>query len=74
MNGSSARNAARGLDAVHPRHRDIHQDDIGPESVGLGNRLESVNGFAHDVKLGPLLKQLPEHRADRGVIVDQQES
>ena len=53
-------NAARGLDAVHPGHRDIHQDDIGPECARCGNRLESVGGFAHDVKFGPLLQQLAE--------------
>ena len=64
--------AARGLDAVHPGHRDIHQDDIGPECVRLGNRLEPVADFAHHLELGPILKQLAEYLANAGVIVDQQ--
>ena len=44
----------------------------GRSACACGNRLESVGGFAHDVKLGPLLQQLAEHSAHRGVIVDDQ--
>ncbi len=63
---------ACGLDAVHPRHRNIHQNDIGPECVRLNNRLESITGFAHDVQLGLLIQQFAEQCANGGVIVDQQ--
>ena len=48
--------AARGLDTVHFGHRDIHQDDIRPERVRLRDRLESIGGFAHDLKLRPRLQ------------------
>ena len=48
--------AARGLDPVHFGHRDIHQDDIGPERVRLSDRLESIDGFAHNLKLKPRLQ------------------
>ena len=50
--------AARGLDPVHFGHRDIHQDDVRPERVRLRDRLESIGGLAHDLKLRPRLQQL----------------
>src|SRR5262245_19594665 len=34
--------ATRGLDPVHLRHRDIHQDDVGLDRARLGDRVESV--------------------------------
>ena len=64
--------AARGLDTVHFRHRDIHQDDVGPEHVRLSDRLEPVGGFAHDLKLWPRLQYLAEGLTQRRVIIDDQ--
>ena len=48
--------AARRLDAIHFRHRDIHQDNIRPECVRLSDRVDPIGGFAHDLKLGPLFQ------------------
>src|SRR6478672_8102310 len=49
-------NAARRLDAVHVRHRNIHQDDIGLERARLIDRLEPVAGVSDDLELALLLQ------------------
>src|SRR5262249_38737103 len=58
------------LDAVHVRHRDVHQDDIRPQRVRPSDRFESVGGVADDAQLRALLEQLVEHLAYGGVVVD----
>ena len=55
--------ARRRLDAVHVRHRDVHEDDIGPQRVRVGDRLETVGRVADDRELRPLLQHLAERRA-----------
>ena len=62
--------AGRRLDAVHVRHRDVHQDDIGPQRGRLGDGLEPVGGIADDRELRPLMEHLSQRTPDRGVIVD----
>ena len=44
----------------------------GLSDARCGNRVQSVAGFSDDLKLGPLLQQLAEHTAHRGVIIDHQ--
>jgi hypothetical protein len=70
MAGSSARDAPRGLDAVHLGHRDVHQDHVRPERMRLGDRLDAVGRLANDAELDPLLQHVAEHPAYRGVIID----
>ena len=65
--------ATRGFDTVHLGHRHIHQDDIRSEGVREGDRLESIGGLAHDLKLRPRLEQSAEGLAHSGVIVDDQD-
>ena len=40
---------AGGLDAVHPRHLDVHQHDVGAGRPRLLDRLEPVGGLADDL-------------------------
>src|SRR5262245_18340284 len=47
--------APGGLDAVHLRHRDVHQYHVGPEHPRLRDRLESVGRLAHVAQLEALL-------------------
>ena len=62
---------ARGrFDAVHVRHRDVHEDDVGPQRVRVGDRLEAVRRLADDRELRPLIEHLPQRAPDRRVIVD----
>src|SRR5262245_45030322 len=63
----------RRLDAVHPGHRDVHQNQIGLERMRLSDRLEPVRGLADDLQLGPRLHHLAKRRSHRRVIVDDQQ-
>ena len=41
-----------GLDAVLLGHDDVHQDDVGPQSMCLFHHLDPIAGFAHDIQIG----------------------
>jgi hypothetical protein len=49
-----------GLDAIHLRHPDVHQYDVGPGGSGLLDSLSAVGGFAYhlDAILG--IEEQPE--------------
>ena len=38
-------NDAGRVEAVHPRHRDVHEDNVGPEDPCFFNSFESVHCF-----------------------------
>jgi hypothetical protein len=59
------------LDAIHLRHPDVHEYDVGASGVGLLDRVESVAGFADhlDVVLG--VEQKPESRTHQTLVVDE---
>jgi bifunctional DNase/RNase len=60
---------ARGLDPAHPRHREVHEDHVGPAGVDRDDRLVTRRRLAHDVD--PVLAQQGrESRAEQGVVVD----
>ena len=43
--------AARGLDAVHLWHPDVHQHDVGRQLVDELDRLDAVRGLADDLEV-----------------------
>jgi hypothetical protein len=43
---------AGSLQAVHTRHGDIHEDEIGMKSLRLFDGLQSVRGFAGNFPVG----------------------
>ncbi len=43
----------RRLDAVHPGHADVQEDDIGLQALHEGHRLAAVGCLAHDQEFGP---------------------
>ena len=49
--------AAGRLRAVHLRHPQVHQHDIGPVLAGHANRFLAVRGSAHDVDVGQAVQQ-----------------
>ena len=62
---------ARGrFDAVHVRHRDVHEDDVGPQRMRLRDRLDAVGRIADDRELRPRVENVAERRAHRRVVVD----
>ena len=44
--GGVGADCVSGLQAIQPRHADIHHDDVGPQVAGFLHRLLAVNRFA----------------------------
>jgi hypothetical protein len=65
---------ARRLDAVHARHPDVHEDDVGPQRPHLRQRDLAVGGLTDhlDVRLG--LQDEAEAGAQQRLVVDQQDA
>ena len=53
---------ARELDAGHPRHLHVHQDDLRPLRFDLRQRLGGIGGLADD-PMGELRRQIGQHLA-----------
>ncbi len=43
--------AAGGGDAVEDGHTQIHQDDVGAQRVGRGQRLQPIARFAYNLQV-----------------------
>ena len=69
--GTGGEDLPRGLEAVEQRHRDVHDDDVGPERGQL-HRLPAVVGFADDLDLAVGKEQGAQALADDRVVVGQQ--
>ena len=67
------RDLAGRLDAVHPRHVQIHQHDLGSEIPHLPQRLGAAVRLAGD-QHALLLEQAAQPRAKQVVVVDDQDS
>ena len=42
-------NGHRRFESAEPRHIDVHEDDVGPQRLGLGDGFVAVGGFPHDL-------------------------
>src|SRR5258708_5019118 len=62
---------ARCLDAADPRHVEVHHDHVGRQLPHETHRLSAVAGLPDDVD-SLLFEQVPETRAKKIVIVDEQ--
>src|SRR5581483_6493076 len=58
---------------VHDRHRQVHQDQLGPQLDGQADGLLAVARFADDVEAG-VLHRPPQALAQELVIVDEEET
>jgi hypothetical protein len=56
-------NALRRFEAVHVRHRDIHEDGVRPQGVRVRDRLEAVGRLADDRELRALVENFAERSA-----------
>ena len=52
------------LDAVQPRHADVHEHDVGHQLLGLGDDLLAVLGLGHHLDVGS--SDSEHHDRDRG--------
>ena len=65
--------ARKGREAIHARHRQVQEDDVGLQTLRRRDRLSSVLCLAHDVE--PLLREeSSESVAGEGVVVHDQDA
>ncbi len=62
------------LQPVGPRHREIEQQDVGPELRHLRHRLVAVARFAHHLEAGVGLEQPAQAVAEDGMVVGDHDS
>ena len=60
---------ARGLDAVHHRHADVHEHDVGRQFARERDRLGAVGGLAHDLEVGRRVDEHAEAAAHERLVV-----
>ncbi len=56
--------------AVHFRHADVHQDDVGSVLAGGVDGFEAVAGFGDDVDVGLVVQDHGEAATHEGLVVD----
>jgi len=65
--------SARGLDAVHARHANIHDDEVRSEFAHGPHRGLAVACFTHDAQVRVVLEQAAQALPHHPVIIDQQD-
>jgi hypothetical protein len=55
--------------AVHPRHIDVHQDDVGTEYSSLVESFEAIAGFTANVPTRLSFNEPPKRPAKQFVVV-----
>jgi hypothetical protein len=63
------RDAAGGFDAVHDRHSDVHEHDVGPDARDCVYGIRSVAGLADDMNVRLGLEELDEPGAHELLVV-----
>jgi hypothetical protein len=69
-----ARQAARRLDAVHARHADVHEHDVGVEALGERDRLVAVAGLGDHGDPARRLEHGLEARAHERLVVGDEDA
>ena len=62
-------NQARGLEAAHAGHTDVHEDNVGPHLLRQRDGIERVAGFADHFNVGFGGEQGPDALPEQRVIV-----
>ena len=66
--------AARGLDARHAGHVDVHHDDVGLELRGLLDRLVAATRLGDDLEAVVLVQEPAQAGAEEVVVVDDEDA
>jgi hypothetical protein len=61
-------------EAVHRRHPDVHQDDVGPQPAGLRHRVHPVDRRPDDREIGFGVQDQPQAGAHQLLVVDDQDA
>jgi len=72
--GRAPTDLARREDAVHAGHRDVHQDDVGPEGVDNPEGAARRTGFADDLVARGVCEDVAYAHPKQGVIIDEDDS
>ncbi len=72
--GKLGADATRGLQPVHFRHGDVHDNDVGAESLGLFDGFQSIAGLAYDLDVGLVFDERGKADAHHHVIVYKQDA
>ena len=72
--GSVRMDLSRGVKAVHNRHLQIHQHDVGVEFRDSRNRYLAVFGLAADIPLRVLFQPRAQETAHQIVVIDNENS
>ena len=67
-------NERRRFDAVHPRHGDVHQNDVGMVKDDGGERLVAVRGLDDIGDLRHFRDESAQAAAHQGVVISEKES
>jgi hypothetical protein len=65
---------SRCLEAIHPGHRNVHEDNVGLKQSHLLSRLDSVRGFTTDTPVRAARQQGSNAFSDAFVVVNQQQT
>jgi hypothetical protein len=57
------------FETIHAGHREIHHNDVGPDSATLRQRRRTIAGFGHHFHIGLGVEQRLEPLAHRRVVV-----
>ena len=64
--------AARGFQSISNWHHQVHEDDVRPEPLHLGNCLAPISGLAHHLDVQLCGKQGADALADDGMVIGYQ--
>lgn len=67
-------NPPGGLDAVEFRHRDIHENDIGPQLLANRNGVAAVRRFANNLDSRTSAKEHPQGLAQNGMVISKHDA
>src|SRR6516162_4598377 len=57
------------VDAIHLRHRDVHDNDVWLQDGGLSDRFDATYGFAHDLEFRTFAEQFAQTGACYMVVI-----
>ena len=72
--GHGLEHPAERLEAVHPRHRDVHEHDVRVLLDGISNRLLAVRGGADNLDVGGPVEEGRQPSPHQRVVIDNEHS
>ena len=70
--GQNAAENGGGFHSVHAWHREIHDNQVGPERFGFLNGVDAINGFSANLNT-VILEKSSDYLADRIAVVNEQD-